>query len=173
MKKISMLVLLACVGVAATSLVWADHHEGEHKGSEHHDSGWFDSAACEVCKPWHENQTLMMSTKWETHLIKNGMLMVTVVPKDQLEAFEQVCNQCKANGEKIAASGNPAATCGFCSAMGELMQSGVKMEEVKTEFGKISLMTSDKPETVSEIHKVAKRSQEEAQKMAAAMKVQK
>lgn len=166
MKKISMLALLL-MAVAAGSMVWADHHEGDHK----HDgkAGWFDSAHCDVCKPWNENQQLMMSTKWETHLIKNGMLMVSVVPKDMMDDFQAVCKKCEANHKAIAAGGKEASMCGFCDAMGGLMQAGVKMEEVTTEFGKITLMTSDDAATVKKIHEVAKKSQEEAKKMLAAM----
>ena len=57
MRKVSLFVVLA-LGVAAGSLVWADHHEGAHKHGK-----WFDAASCDICKPWAENPALMMSTK--------------------------------------------------------------------------------------------------------------
>lgn len=163
MKKISMLVLLV-VAVATGSFVWADHHE---KGEKHDHAGWFDSASCDVCNPWSKNPQLMMSTKWETHLIKNGMLMTSVVPEEHQQAFEKVCKQCEKNHETV---GKNASMCGFCEAMGGLMAAGVQMEEVKTDFGKITLMTSDDASTVKKIHEVAKKSQEEAKKMMAMLK---
>lgn len=169
MKKVSMFVMLL-VAVAAGSFVWADHHEGEHK----HDgkAGWFDSAHCDVCKPWDENKSLMMSTKWETHVIKNGMIMISMVPDEYKEDFEKVCTQCEANHKKIAAEGKKASMCGFCAAMDGLAEAGAKTEEVKTDFGKITLITSNDEATAKKIQDVAKKSQDETKKMIEAMSKQ-
>jgi hypothetical protein len=164
MRKVLLLLVLS-LGVAAGSLVWADHHEGEHNHGK-----WFDAAACDVCKPWTENPALMMSTKWESHRLKNGMLMVSMVPKDQMDAFTQVCQQMDVTIEKIATGEQPEGLCGFCQAMGGLKMAGAKVEKVDTEFGNITLVTAENPETVQKIHKVLQRSQKEAKKLAELMK---
>lgn len=163
MKKFSMCALLA-VGVAVSSFAWADHHEGSEHG------GWFDAEHCDVCKPLAQNPQLMMSTKWESHLLKNGMMMVASPPKEQMGKFREVCQKMDMAVEKIAEGEKPKGLCGFCEAMGGVMQAGATLEKVETEFGEVTLVTSDNPETVKKIHEVAKRSQEEMEKIAAMIK---
>ncbi len=163
MRTVSMLGLLA-IGVTLGTFAWADHHEGDHN------HGFFDAAACDICKPWAENPQLMMGTKWETHTTKSGMLMVATAPAGQMEKFSEVCKKMDATVAKISSGEEPKGLCGFCEAMGGLMQSGAKMEKVETAFGNITLVTSDNPQTVSKIHAVAKQAQAEAEKMEAMMK---
>ena len=163
MKKFSLVTLLA-IGVALGSFAWADHHEGDHKHSN-----WFDAGACDICKPWSENSQLMMSTKWETHTTKSGMMMVAIAPEGQKDAFDATCKKMDANVKKIMAGAEPKGLCGFCQAMGGLMEAGSEMEKVKTSFGTVTLVTSGNPEAVKKIHAVAKRSQEEAKKMLAVL----
>ena len=170
MKKFTMVGMLA-VAVAAGSFAWADHHEGgEHKAKSGQNSGWFDAASCTICKPMSEDPQLMMATKWEVHPTKNGMLMVAVVPESQLRKLKAVCKKMDADIAKAMSGEEPEHLCGFCQAMGGVMQAGAKMEKVGTKFGEITLVTSDNPATVKKIHEVAKRSQQEAEKMAAMMK---
>ena len=173
MKMFMMLSVLA-VAVAAGSFAWADHHEGsEHKHKSQGDHGWFDAEHCTICKPMSENPQLMMSTKWEVHPTKNGMLMVAMAPEGQAKQFKEVCKKMDANIAKAMSGEKPDHLCGFCQAMGGVVQAGAKVEKVPTQTGEITLVTSDNPETVKQIHAVAKRSQEEAEKMAAAMKMKK
>lgn len=164
MKKLSMLALLV-VGIAAGSFVWADHHEEGHKHSK-----WFDAESCDICKPWHEDVELMKSTKWETHIIKKGVLMVATVSKDQMGSYSKACKKMDAVLAKISAGQSPKELCGFCTAMGGLMQTGAEMEKINTQTGDITILTSDDAETVKKIHAFAKRTQEETKKMLAAMK---
>lgn len=172
MKKISTLVVLALV-VALGSYATADHHEeaeGQHADGHSH-SKWFDAPNCDICKPWTAHPDLMMSTDWETHTIENGMVMVSVVPKDKLETYNAVCKQMDATIEKMKTGQHqPKGLCGFCEAMGGLVMAGAKVEKVETAFGNITLVTADNAEAVKKIHEVAKRTQEEAKKMAAMMK---
>jgi len=172
MKKFTSFGLLV-VAVAAGSFAWADHHEGgEHKEHAHgdHAHGWFDAEHCSICKPMAEKPQLKMNTKWETHETKNGMLMVAIAPQGQAKQFKQVCSKMQANAKKAMSGGDVGELCGFCQAMGGVMQAGANMQDIETEFGTITLVTSDKPETVKKIHAMAKRSQEEMKKMEAMMK---
>jgi len=168
MKKMLMAICLVPV-VAFGTFVWAAHHEGEHAG-EHQASGWFDAHACDICKPWTESPEMMTAMDWETHSIKNGMMMVSVVPDSHREKFDVICKKMDQTIGKIAAGEQPKGLCGFCQAMGGLMEAGAKTEDIATAFGKITLITADNPQTVAKIHAVAKRAQQEAKKMAAAMK---
>ena len=162
MKKITMLALLG-VALAVGSLAWADHHEGEHQAE------WFDATACEICSPMAAHPELMAESQWETHKIKNGMLMVALIPEKHKEAFAGMCKMMKQKGKEIASSGTSAKLCGFCESYQDLTESGAKEEIVETEFGNITLLTSSDYTVVQRIHRHAARTQEEAKKMAEMM----
>ena len=162
MKKVTILAMLT-VGIAAGTVVWAGHHETRKQAA------WFDSEVCEICKPMSVHTELMTSMKWETHTIKDGMLMVAMIPEKHRTKFERLCAKMHKKGEQIAASGKSVDLCGFCDSFGKLKQAGAKEEMVKTAFGRITLITAQDAATVKKIHKHAKRTQDEAKKMAAAM----
>lgn len=117
---------------------------------------WFDLKNCAMCKCMAE-EGLMESIKCETHVISNGMLMVSVIPSDKREAFAKCEKEMQATAEKLT-SGEKMPLCGFCQSYGELMQAGAKEQEIKSEGGvSIHLLTSDNPETVKKIHEHAKK----------------
>lgn len=156
MKRFS---ILAMVLVAATAaMVSADHHESDHGG--HADKpGWFDPAHCDICQPMALRPDLLMAVKWETHKTASGMIMTSVVPEAMQSDFNAMC-------EKMHASkpGPDSTLCGFCVAFGDLLQAGAQMEEIKTKFGGVTLLTSDDADVVAKIHQVAERSIEESKK---------
>lgn len=161
MKYMTTLALVA-VAVVAGSYVWAEHQTHEHGDKP----GWFDCESCDICKPMAEDPKLMAALKWETHKIKNGMLMVTIVPEEYKEKFAGMCNEMHAKGKELGEGKiNDPQLCGFCQSYGKLMQAGGSEEMIKTAFGNISLFTAEKPATVKMIHEHAERSQEEAKKM--------
>ena len=158
MKRVSIfcsLALLLAVGVSAV----ADHHE---KG-EGEKTGWFDAEHCTICQPMAKNPQLMMSIKWETHKIDNGMLMMSTVPESKKEKFREACAQMKKIAKKVAEGEKPdAVCCGFCTAFGKAMQAGAKEQQIKTKRGAITLLTAQSPETVEMLHKMADRTIDEA-----------
>jgi hypothetical protein len=54
-------------------------------------------------------------------------------------------------------SGKSLAMCGFCEAYGKLMTAGAKAKDVDGEFTSVSMVTSDDPEVIKQIHQVADR----------------
>lgn len=84
MRTAAKMAVLA-LGIAAGSLVWAEHQDGHEHG------GWFDTDACQICKPLSEPAGLLASMKWETHTIHDGMLMVAIVPEAQKKTYGEAC----------------------------------------------------------------------------------
>ena len=158
MKTTATAALLAS-GLVLASLSWADHHE-EENGS------WFDQGTCSSCKTRSSNAELMQSMKWETHKTEKGLLMVSMVPAEKLKEFESCCKKMDQTAKDIASGKTKAdELCGFCDSMGELMEAGAKMQKIKTQFGMITLITAEEPETIAMIHKHARRTVDEAKKL--------
>jgi hypothetical protein len=67
-------------------------------------------------------------------------------------------------GKKME-KGEQVPMCNACMAMGKLMMMGAKWESVQTTHGNVSLMTSDKPETVKEIQAWGEKTMDELAKM--------
>ena len=112
---------------------------------------WIDLQGCDMCKHMGDNMEMMQHVTWENHKIANGMLSASVVPKKYREQMNAVHEKMKAVGEK-AAKGGKLTTCGHCESFGKLVMAGAKTEEIKTDFGYISLVTSSDPEVVKKIH---------------------
>lgn len=147
---------LAAVSVGVVAV--ADHHEGD-EGAK-----WFDPAGCTMCQPMAEKPELMMGTKWETHKLDNGVVMTAVAPEGKVKEYHAVTDKMHSKapepGDKL---------CGFCQAFGGLIQAGAKVQEVPTDFGAITIITSDDQATVAKIHKMADRTIEETKKWEAQM----
>ena len=129
--------------VAFTTMSIADHH-GEKKA-------WLDLQGCDMCKHMGQNMEMMEHVTWENHKIANGLLSASVVPKKYKEQMDAVHQKMKAVGEK-AAKGAKIKMCGHCESYGELAMAGAKIEEIRTDFGHIALVTSDDPDVVKKIH---------------------
>lgn len=150
-KTIVALFAFACLSTVAI----ADHHEG---------GSWFDMEKCGMCKHMAGHQELMMSMKWETHLIDNGMMSIATIPDQHKATMESVHQKMKAAAEQLKA-GKEMHLCGFCDSYGKLMDAGAKEQEIETEFGMVALLTSDQPELADKIKKHAKRTQREYKAM--------
>jgi hypothetical protein len=152
---------VAVVAVVIGSLAWADHHESGEQGE-----AWFDMENCTWCKPMAENMDMMMNVQWENHVIDNGGLMTVVVPDEHKQRWEKITEHMKATEEKLT-GGEEMQLCNCCKSYNKLVEAGAKVEEVKTEFGSVTLITSDKPEVADMIQQHMKRTKEEAEKMMA------
>lgn len=127
---------------------------------------------CEVCKSMADKPELMEHSSWESHKIDNGMLCVMTVPKDHLDEFKTVHTEMMQAIDKVkaeAAAGKPVQLCEFCHAMGDLEKAGAKHQEISTETGAISLMTSGDPAVVQQIHAAADKAIEMQKEMKASM----
>ena len=129
---------------------------------------WFDLEHCAMCKHLGAQEGLMDAMKWEVHKIDNGMMMVAHVPKNMMEKMKKAEEAMQAAVKELA-SGKNLEMCGFCECYGNLAKAGMQVQEFKGETGSISLMTSDKPEVVKQIHEMADRTIKE-QKMLAQTK---
>lgn len=142
------------------------HHQADHDGEHHSDhageAGWFDPEHCDICKPMHERPDVMITMKWDAHKIVNGMLMTTSVPEEKKADFYIVIKKMHTQGQ-----GENSKLCGFCKGLGEVIEAGARVEEVKTDFGMITVVSATDPVVISKIHAVADRSIKEMAKMVA------
>ena len=125
---------------------------------------WFDMHKCEVCKPMASNMHLMGEIKWETHMIPNGFLSITVIPAEHKETMDKAHEEMMAV-IKRAENGEEMALCGHCQSWGKLLAAGANKLELDTVGGQITLLTSDNPEVVKKIQAHAQRSLDEFKKM--------
>ena len=162
MKQLSILAVLAA-GLVVGSFVWAADHNHDHA------TAWFDVEHCDICRPLGSDQELMMHTKWETHDIKNGMMMIASTTPAMSGKLHDSFKKLHMNAEKVMSGGSEPHLCGFCQSYGKLLEAGAKEETVDTAFGNVTLLTAENPQTVKMIHEHAARSREETKKMEAAM----
>ena len=129
---------------------------------------WYDLDNCAYCRNLTRDQQLLDHVTWESHLISDGALTVTVVAP----AFEDSYHQAQAAMAELARkvkSGEIDPTsmkvCGRCEAYGRLVTSGVTTETVVGEQAEITLVTADSPELVARIHEFVKRNIAEMEHM--------
>ncbi len=127
---------------------------------------WFAMDKCEVCKPMSKNMHLMGETKWQTYMLSNGCLSVSVIPPEHKGTMDECHAEMQAVIER-AQQGEVVELCGHCKSWNNLMGSGAKKEELDTIGGLITILTSDDPEVVKKIQAHAKKSMVEFQKMMA------
>ena len=125
---------------------------------------WLDLKNCAICQHMGEHEELMKSMKWETHLIKNGMMSVAIIPDAHKKTMQAAHKAMEKTIERLE-SGEPMELCGFCSSYGQLMKSGATTEDIDTTMGKISLLTSTDQRVVKAIHKHAEKTIKEYKKI--------
>jgi len=157
MNKFSLLIRVAMVVALAASFSVAG--EG--------DDAWFDVHGCAMCKNFSAEPGLLEHIEWENHEISNGVMTVSVIDEEYEDAYERAVHNIGAVGQKLAA-GEQLPLCGFCTSYGELMMAGVKVEEVETKLGSVTLMTSTDPQVVKMIQEHAKHTTDEYEKVQAA-----
>lgn len=131
--------------------------------SAEEETPWFDLHNCAMCKSLSSEEGLLESMQWETHMIENGALSITIIPEAKVEAFERAHKKMEETGMKLQ-SGEKMHLCGFCQSYGTLMMSGAKIENVAGQAARVSLMTSSDPAVVEKIQAHAKKTIEEYKK---------
>ena len=127
-------------------------------------AGWFDMANCEMCAPMMAEKGLMENTKWESFSIATGMMNVMSVPSSYEAAFARAHEKCNALGEKLQ-KGETLKLCGSCTAMGQLLGQGAKMDQVNAGSSHVVLLTATEPSLVAKIQAYEKKNVEEMAKM--------
>ncbi|MCH7592581.1 MAG: hypothetical protein IH989_07380 [Planctomycetes bacterium] len=120
---------------------------------------WFDLENCGMCTNITATPGLMESMQWEQHNLSNGVVVVTTVPKDKLEAYRAAHLRMSETGERLM-KGEQMDLCGSCTALGMCMMRGVKQEYVETMNGDIWIVTSDNAEVVADLHEWIKKNKE-------------
>lgn len=158
MKRFTCLAAILTVAAMGALAVAADQVSAESEP-------WFDMQTCTCCKHLGENMDMLSQIDWENHLIENGGMTTAAVPEEYKERWDAVCKVMEESMIKAAAEGMEVPLCNFCKSYDKLMKAGAKVEEVKTGFGSVTLITSDKPEVIKMIHQHIKRTQEESKKV--------
>jgi hypothetical protein len=156
MNRLRFLSIVAVLALSAPVLA-QDKSAGDEKP-------WFDLTNCAMCKHMAAQPGLMEAMKWEVHKLDNGMLMVAVIPENMKPAMEKAHEAMEATVQELTA-GKELPLCGFCESYGALIARGVKLQEFHGDLGEVSLMTSDDPEVVKDIHKLADRTVAEQKKL--------
>lgn len=127
---------------------------------------WFDMQNCAVCKNLTAEPGLMQHfTKWEHFKTADGMMNLSVVDKEYVDAYKRAQANMDAVIEKMKTTGEMPYLCGSCMAYGEILQAGAKEEKFESDNIFMSSLTCDKPEVVAKIHAWVDRTQAELAKM--------
>jgi hypothetical protein len=124
---------------------------------------WF-SYDCSMCKNYMSEPALMKNMKWEQHNISDGLVAVTTVQKEYLDAYRAAHENMNKTAMQIM-NGEHVELCGSCTALGECIMKGVSQEYVETSTGDVWIVTSDDPELVTDLHKWVERNKAEMAKM--------
>ncbi|MCA9729160.1 MAG: hypothetical protein KC729_15835 [Candidatus Eisenbacteria bacterium] len=127
------------------------------------DGPWFDMT-CDMCKNFTAQPGLMESMQHESHAISDGCVMVTIVDDAHAAAYQKAMEACQVTGNKMM-GGEQMHLCGMCTAMGQALMSGAKMDMVDTAAGHLMILTSADPAVIEQLQMIAKRNNEEAEKM--------
>jgi len=134
-------------------------------------SGWFDMENCAFCKNLVKNPALLEHIQWENHTTANGSLSITIVEPAYAAAYDEAMGAMMALGEKLhngEMDPSKVKMCGHCAAYGDLMRSGVNVENVDGEAADVTLMTASDPQTVAKIHEFTNRTNREMGELMAA-----
>ncbi len=167
MKKPLWLVALALVVSAPLTALAGEPAPMAHKTP----SGWFDMENCYFCKNLVADPQLLSHCQWETQPTSDGMVTIMTVEPAWRGAMAKAGAGMESCAEQMH-SGKVDFTkvkmCGFCTAYGELMTAGVKMETIKGDVAEVTIMRSSDPKMVQKMHDIAKRNTEEMAIMMAA-----
>lgn len=162
--KRSITFALVMAMMAATSFAVAQEEKTETA-----QLAWFDMDNCDVCKSMAQHKDMIPYIKWETHLLDNGALSVSVIP----EKFKATMSEAKKDMKKAIArleAGEKLKCCGYCNSYGTLIGSGAKITEISTAAGDLVMLTSDNEDVVKKIHAHANKTIAEHKKMMEQMK---
>jgi hypothetical protein len=128
------------------------------------EDSWFDMENCEFCVTLTEDPHLLANTTWEHHKITNGLVSVTTVKPDFMDAYKKATAKMNEVGKKWEA-GEEVKMCNMCKSMGELFALGIITDHIETKHGTVTIMTSTDPEKVARIQAWGDRTNEEHEKM--------
>jgi hypothetical protein len=124
------------------------------------DKPWFDLENCAFCKNMSSQPGLMENMQCDTIKIENGMLMISIIPEEFKEAMAKANKGMEATVRQLE-SGKQLPLCGFCECFGNLMMRGTKLEKKQGEHSEVTMLTSNDPEIVQQIHAMADRVHQE------------
>jgi hypothetical protein len=131
---------------------------------------WFDMVNCSFCKHLVKDTMLLKNMTWNHYDISNGLLAVTTVKPEYKAAYLEAMKAMEQVGQDMMSGKIQAQMCGHCENYGKLMMSGAHMEYIPAKEGDIVLMTSDKPEIVTQLKAFAQKNREELAKWEAEKK---
>ena len=147
------------VSTSLCSVATAQEEEKQEK-----EIAWFDMDHCEICKNMASMKHDMHKIKWETEMLDDGIITVSVVPDDMKAEMEKA----EAGVQKTVArleQGEHLDMCGFCQNYGKLMGMGAKFKTLKMAGVNVDIITSSDQEVVTEIHAMGKKFKGEHEKM--------
>lgn len=150
---------------------WLNEVSAQDEKKQDKEIAWFDMDHCEICKNMASMKDDMHKVKWDAHMLDNGMLMVSVVPRKMKKAMAKAEEGVQATVKRLE-SGESLDMCGFCQSYGGLMAMGADIKDLKTVGVNITLITSSDPEVVKKIQAFGKQSKVEHKKMLAQAKTQ-
>ena len=113
---------------------------------------WFDLENCGMCKNLMNDPELFSAMTWNNYEVKHGLMEVTTYPAEMKDRFGELMATMEATGAKMM-QGEQVPMCGMCMSYGSLMMAGADVEQVETEAGQVTLITSRDADTVAKIHK--------------------
>lgn len=158
MKLVKCMMIFAAVMVLASWSSAAD------------EKPWFDMKNCAFCKNLLTDPELLKNMSWEHYDISNGVMVITCVTPAFKESYAKAMAAMQKVGEEMQKGKTDVPMCGHCQAYGALMMAGAKFEYVPAKVGDIVLITSDKPDVLTQIKSYGKRCREEMAKLLEAEK---
>ena len=137
---------------------------GSAWAQEENEKPYFDMDHCTICKCMSKMKDDMVKIKWETRMIDNGFMTVTLVP-DSIKGKWDTCHKSMEDMIKRLDSGEQMELCGFCTDFGSLMEAGAKKQELEAAGVKIMMFTSDDPSVVKKIKAMGEKMVAEHKKM--------
>ena len=124
------------------------------------EGSWFDMQNCEMCKYLMEDPELLNHMAMEHHNISTGLVSITRVDPEFVDSYLKAQQGMTVTSGKLM-KGEPVRLCNMCKSLGDLIAAGAKRDVVESENSYIVVMTSDKPEVVTEIHTWGERTNKE------------
>lgn len=123
---------------------------------------WFDIDHCSFCQNMSSQPGLLENMQCDTIKLDNGIVMVAMVPKEFMNAMERANEGMQATVKQLQ-MGKQLPLCGFCECFGNLIMRGAKLEKRKGQHSEVTMLTSNDPQLVKDIHAMADRSEKERQ----------
>jgi len=121
---------------------------------------WFDPENCAFCKTLTEDPSTLKNMKGELHDISNGLAMITTVKPESLASYRKAREEMDKLGQEIMDGKTGVQVCNHCESYGNLVMTGAKFDNMKTETGEVTIISSEKPELLDSIREFGRRTRE-------------